>query len=274
MDFSLFLLVLLLATGLIWAWDRFVSQPGRERRLEALKGGDRVDPSELQRLEKQPLLAEYARSFFPVILVVFVLRSFIVEPFRIPSGSMLPSLYIGDFILVNKFVYGLRVPVLNDKFVEVSSPQRGDVVVFRFPSDPSVNYIKRVVGIPGDRIVYANKKLYINGEPVEQSDPRPYEFEEVGKRSIQAMRLSENLGEGAHDIVVDSRKEGGGPLEKVVPPEHYFVMGDNRDYSNDSRFWGFVPDRLVVGRAFFIWFSWDAANGGGVNWTRIGMNID
>jgi signal peptidase I len=274
MDFSLLLLLLLVATGLIWAWDRFVSQPGRERRLEQLKGSERVDADELRRLEREPLLAEYARSFFPVILIVFLLRSFVVEPFRIPSGSMLPSLHIGDFILVNKFVFGLRVPVLNDKFIDVSSPKRGDVVVFRYPNDPSVNYIKRVVGLPGDRIVYANKKLYINGQEMKQSNPRQYEFEEAGKRMIKAVRLEETFGPETHDIVLDTVKGVAGPFEKEVPPGHYFVMGDNRDYSNDSRFWGFVPDHLVVGRAFFIWFSWDTANGGGVNWHRIGMSID
>ncbi|MDH3639470.1 MAG: signal peptidase I, partial [Gammaproteobacteria bacterium] len=194
------------------------------------------------------------------------------EPFRIPSGSMLPSLHIGDFILVNKFGYGLRLPILNKKIVSVSLPERGDVMVFRFPQDKSVNYIKRVVGLPGDTVEYRNKGLYINGKSVPVADLDDYAFEERGKRQIVADRLMETLGEIEHEILLDTTKRSTN-MRFSVPPDHYFVMGDNRDYSNDSRYWGFVPEANIVGEAFFIWFSWDLANGGGVVWSRIGNLI-
>lgn len=260
MDFALVLFLALVATGVGVAWDRFVRLP-RLRR-------EGVDAAAV----KAPWLIEYARAFFPVILIVFLLRSFLVEPFRIPSGSMLPSLHVGDFILVNKFRYGIRLPVVNVKLAGISAPGRGDVLVFRFPHDKSVNFIKRVVGVPGDRVEYRNKQLFINGAPAVQSADGEFDYRESDQRRIHAARLREKLDGVEHDILVDGGRRSTS-MEFTVPAGQYFVMGDNRDHSNDSRYWGFVPEANIVGKAFFIWFSWDAANGGGVAWKRIGMSV-
>lgn len=273
MDFALIMFILLLLTGGIAVWDLFFGAPKRRHAVEQLKQAKKPSRAEFEKAEKQPLLVEYSRAFFPVILVVFLLRSFVVEPFRIPSGSMLPSLHIGDFILVNKFTYGIRLPILNIKLLDVGAPKRGEVMVFRYPHDPSVNYIKRVVGLPGDHIVYEKKKLYINGKLIEQSGAKSYQFEEMGKRHINARRLTEKLDSRPHDILLNGKKAQS-RMTFDVPPGQYFVMGDNRDYSNDSRYWGYVDDKLLIGQAFLVWFSWDTANGGGVNWQRIGMLIN
>jgi signal peptidase I len=267
MDFSLAMLLALIACGLIWGFDRLVLAP--RRRAAAERAGP---PGAPLPAGKEPMLVEYARAFFPVILLVFLLRSFLVEPFRIPSGSMLPSLRIGDFILVNKYVYGLRLPVVNRKIIEMDFPRRGDVIVFRFPGDNSINYIKRVAGVAGDRIVYRDKQLYVNGRLMEQTAIDGYIYSEAGDQQIRARRLQENLDGTRHEILL----VGDGaqaPIEFTVPPGQYFVMGDNRDRSNDSRYWGTVPEENVVGRAFMIWFSWDVSNGGGVLWNRIGSMI-
>ncbi len=275
MNFSLILFIALIVTGLIWAWDRLFGAPRRHGAAATIsgRGAERsvAGPSKIG--VKEPWLVEYAKAFFPVILLVFLLRSFIVEPFRIPSGSMLPSLYVGDFILVNKFSYGVRLPIVNVKIVETDSPDRGDVMVFRFPHDSSINFIKRVVGLPGDHVVYDEKTLIINGQSIPQTLLGDYDFREAGKRHLQAERLVESLGEHDHEVLIDKGKPTK-RMEFRVPTGHYFVMGDNRDYSNDSRFWGFVPESHIVGRAFFIWFSWDSANGGGVNWGRIANVIN
>ncbi|MFQ6021130.1 MAG: signal peptidase I [Acidiferrobacterales bacterium] len=267
MDFALVMLIALCATGLIWLVDRVISMPGRKRNAEAIlrAGGSN---KAVEKALKEPLYVEYARAFFPVILIVFLLRSFLVEPFRIPSGSMLPSLLVGDFILVNKFAYGIRVPVINSKIVDVRAPKRGDVIVFRFPGDTSINYIKRVVGLPGDEIVYKDKRLYINDELVSQRDPRPYTLRESGHQTIEAQRFTEELGEAAHEILTIG-KPAFGAVKFVVPANHYFVMGDNRDRSNDSRFWGYVPNQNLVGRAFLVWFSLDTRSDSGWLWNRI-----
>ncbi len=265
MDFALILFIALIVTGGIWLFDRLFR---RQRVMETVG----TAPQETVVAEKDPWIVEYAKAFFPVILLVFILRSFIVEPFRIPSGSMLPSLHVGDFILVNKFKYGFRLPIINKKIVEVSSPERGDVMVFRFPHDESINFIKRVVGLPGDTVEYKNKELFINGTRVSKERLGEYPFDEAGRRHIVADRFIETLGESRHDILTDSRKRTTS-MSFTVPENHYFVMGDNRDYSNDSRFWGFVPEENVIGHAFLIWFSWDVSSGGGVNWARIGNSI-
>ncbi len=266
MDFAVVLFVALLVTGAISLWDRLVRKP----RLLRVTG----DSAAESRVEagKDPWPIEYAKAFFPVILLVFVLRSFVVEPFRIPSGSMLPSLQVGDFILVNKFGYGLRLPVINKKMIDISSPKRGDVMVFRFPHDESINFIKRVVGLPDDNIEYRNKRIYVNGEPAPTVASGEYPFREAGKRHVLATRYLETLDNEQHYILVDPSKRTSS-MSFTVPKGHYFVMGDNRDYSNDSRFWGFVPEANVIGRAFFIWFSWDVSAGGGIDWTRIGESI-
>jgi signal peptidase I len=272
MDFAFIMLVALVATGVIWAADRLLLAAGRERTAEALtRAGE--PPAAVERARREPVLVEYARAFFPVILVVFLLRAFLVEPFRIPSGSMLPSLLIGDFILVNKYRYGLRLPVLNRKVIEVDSPKRGDVMVFRFPGDESINYIKRVVGLPGDHIVYRDRKLYINGQLMTQAPVDAYEYSEPGQPRIPAQRYRETLNGVVHDILLSETADTT-PLEFTVPEAQYFVMGDNRDRSNDSRYWGTVPEQNIVGKAFLIWFSWDFSNGGGVIWKRIGNAIN
>ena len=276
MDFSLIMLLALCITGLIWGLDRLFAEPARQRALESkLKQG--MSEEQAAQVHREPVLVEYARAFFPVILVVFLLRSFLVEPFRIPSGSMLPNLLIGDFILVNKYAYGLRLPVANLKVVDIGSPRRGDVMVFRFPGDPSLNYIKRVIGLPGDHIVYRDKKLYVNGVLMEQTYLDDYIYTEgrdhTKPATIHARRLQENL-EGKELAILVNEDSDHDPRDITVPAGQYFVMGDNRDRSNDSRYWGTVPEQNVVGKAFLIWFSWDFSNGGGVIWKRIGDTIE
>ncbi len=275
MDFSLILFVALVITGLIWLWDRVFS--ARHRLVSATAGDATIQDqnsttNETQVLSKEPVIVEYAKAFFPVLLLVFVLRSFVVEPFRIPSGSMLPNLFIGDFILVNKFSYGIRLPIVHKKLFGDSAPERGDVIVFRFPHDEKVNFIKRVVGVPGDVIVYDRKKLTINDQEIALQNPEQYTFTEPGKKHLKATRFKEELGDSVHDVLIDTNSSGR-RTEYRVPDGHYFVMGDNRDQSNDSRFWGFVPDDNVVGRAFLIWFNWDTKNGFDIKWDRIGNTI-
>lgn len=275
MDFALIMLLILVGTGTLWGLDRWLWAPGREDRARALAEAGKSEEASLAR--KEPIYVEYARAFFPVILVVFFIRSFLVEPFRIPSGSMLPSLYIGDFILVNKFSYGVRLPVVYDKLLETGQPKRGEVAVFRFPENPSINYIKRIVGVPGDRILYKDKKLYINGMLMQQTNGKPYYFASGGDAHGEALRLTETLDGVKHEILTTHRPEN--PLPEIVVPEgKYFAMGDNRDHSNDSRYWGFVPEQNLVGRAFLIWFSWDMAGQDKwfwerVVWDRIGNSI-
>jgi len=252
MSFPAIMVTLVFVTGIIWLIDSLFFAKHR--------GGDKKDP----------LLVEYAKSFFPIILAVLVIRSFIGEPFRIPSGSMLPTLHVGDFILVNKFSYGVRLPVLNTKILETGEPERGDVVVFRYPKNPSVDYIKRVVGLPGDKVGYFNKTIYINGEKISQKEQEKTD-DMLGIIPMESELRSEKLGEHEHKLLIDpSRQLPEG--ETIVPEGHYFVMGDNRDNSNDSRFWGAVPEANFVGQAFFIWMSWDL-NKGGIVWTRLGNSI-
>ena len=255
-DFAAALVLASAVTGIIWALDAWWLGPRRRR----LRGED----------AKEPVWVEYSRSLFPVIFVVLLLRSFLVEPFRIPSGSMMPTLLVGDFILVNKFAYGLRLPVLNTKFVDIGEPARGDVVVFRYPRDPATDYIKRVVGLPGDRVAYYDKQLYINGRPVAKEPLGTYEGEGSGIGFTGTRLYLEHLDGVDHQILIDPDKrsvEG----EIVVPEGYYFVMGDNRDNSNDSRYWGPVPEGNLVGKAFLIWMNWDAR--GGIAWRRIGRTI-
>lgn len=223
--------------------------------------------------EGRSTFVDYGRSLFPVILIVFILRSFIVEPFRIPSGSMLPTLHLGDFILVNKAAYGLRLPIVYKKVIPTGSPDRGDVMVFRFPEDPKINFIKRVVGLPGDQVRVVGRVLYINGQKVRQTllDDKHLTHD---RRSYTSNRYLEELDGVDHDILLRRGGRGSKGFEGVVPEGQYFVLGDNRDNSRDSRYWGFVPGENLVGRAFFIWMAWDVVNGGGVDWSRIGSAID
>ena len=253
-DFALLLVIAVAITGLGYLADLAYFAKKRHRASEAyLKGPDRsvLDAEVINRLERQPLWAEYSRSFFPVLFLVLVVRSFVVEPFQIPSGSMLPTLKIGDFILVSKFSYGMRLPVINTKVVEFNEPERGDVMVFRYPKDDSVNYIKRVVGLPGDRLSYENKVLHINGEPAVQRF-----IAALPAGNPNRKLLAETLGEKEHEIY-NSLQAGQNMREVVVPQGHYFVIGDNRDHSNDSRYWGFVPEDHIVGKAFAVWMHWE-----------------
>ncbi len=257
MDFALILVIATLVTGVIWALDSLLLR--RARLARAGSGGYR-----------EPVIVEYAKSFFPILLLVLVLRSFLFEPFRIPSGSMMPTLLEGDFIFVNKFAYGLRWPVLNSRFLETGDPVHGDVVVFRLPSDPSINYIKRVVGLPGDVVNYdqGSKRLTINGEPVFMELAGNYKDDPSGQLA------REILGEREHSLLLTrGRLSAGGTYR--VPEGHYFMMGDNRDQSQDSRFpeVGFVPEDLLVGRAVRVWMNWRSPSEGGPRWERIGRSI-
>ncbi len=271
-DFAAILVLATFACGVIWAIDAVALAPKR-RTVEGAESAD-GDSTGTGSTVKEPVVVEYARSFFPILLAVLLLRSFLVEPFRIPSGSMIPTLQIGDFILVNKFSYGLRWPVLNSKFVDIGAPERGDVVVFRFPEDPSVDYIKRVVGLPGDTIRYQGKRLIINGElvPVELGDSGATAGSAAN--SGESALLREKLDGKEHLVQVSRYYEPNGYRclnrgEYKVPEGQYFVMGDNRDNSNDSRFWCAVPEENLVGKAFFIWMNWKD----GIEWERIGRGI-
>lgn len=266
MDFSLILFLLVCTTGVIWALDRWLLANGRARTARSLKQAGAAEQA--QQAIKEPAYVEYAKAFFPVILIVFLLRSFVVEPFRIPSGSMLPSLYIGDFILVNKFSYGIRLPVVNKKVIDLGMPRRGDVMVFRFPGDESINYIKRVVGLPGDRVVYEGKKLYVNGKLMPQTGGEPYSLRQGAEPAYELARYRENLEGVEHDILLSARPDSAVPAF-TVPQGQYFVMGDNRDHSNDSRYWGYVPEENLVGKAFLIWFSWDSSANNSWFWERV-----
>jgi signal peptidase I len=284
-NFALILFILTLATGVVWCLDVFyLSKQRRVRADAALAEFDARNarlaadgvPQDKQgrealaaRLLRQPTWVEYSGSFFPVILLVFVLRSFLFEPFKIPSSSMVPTLQIGDLILVNKFTYGIRLPVLNKKIIEINNPQRGDVMVFKYPKDTSLDYIKRVVGVPGDKVVYRNKKLSVNGRDLPYQQLPDYLDEESLTYSKQ---FEENLSGVSHRILNDERAPSYVPnpdafprkelcsynsegFACTVPAGHYFMMGDNRDNSLDSRYWGFVPDEYIVGRAFFVWMN-------------------
>ncbi|WP_440995567.1 signal peptidase I [Arhodomonas sp. SL1] len=244
LDFETLLVVVTAVTGGVWLWDRL------GRRRQRRKG------------HKDPWYVDLPRSLFPVILVVLVIRSFIAEPFRIPSGSMIPTLLPGDFILVNKFAYGLRLPVAHAKFLEVGEPERGDVVVFRYPEDPSQDYIKRVVGLPGDEIRYEDKRLYVNGEVMAQDSLKDY-------RDDPTVSVREEDLDGFRHRILVHENAPGRDFEYQVPERSYFAMGDNRDRSSDSRFWGPVPEENLVGEAFLVWLSWDMDNGG-LHWRRIG----
>ena len=271
-DFPTLLVAATFFTGVAWAADAMVLAPRRARKARELeRQGLSPESREVAAVLKEPTWIEYCKSFFPVILAVLLLRSFLVEPFRIPSGSMMPTLLVGDFILVNKYDYGIRLPVLNTKIIDIGEPKRGDVVVFRYPKDPSVDYIKRVVGLPGDRIGYYNKILHINGKPVAQVPAGIYVGKGSGVSMSGAGKRQEQLGDVQHQILVMPRTPGM-EGEYVVPDNEYFVMGDNRDNSNDSRYWGPVPEQNLVGKAFRIWMNWDSANGG-IEWDRIGLKI-
>lgn len=280
-DFSLILFILLLITGAVWLWDRYALAAKRRQQVEVAVAAVPVVPgltAEQQQELKEEARAkaakmswwvEYGVSFFPVILFVFILRSFIFEPFRIPSGSMLPTLKSGDFILVNKFQYGIRIPIINKKLIPLQNPKAGDVLVFRYPVDPSIDYIKRVVGLPGQTVRYEGNQLYIDGRRVDITPDGQY-FEPDQNNYVS--EFTESLGATTNQILLNTQQSQDympitrfpyiencdytrQAVECLVPEGNYFVMGDNRDNSLDSRYWGFVPDENIVGRAFFIWMN-------------------
>ena len=268
-DFAALLVALTAFTGIVWGIDRWFFAGNRARRAAALEAGGAGSPEErkalVDRAIREPVLGEYCRSFFPVILAVLVIRSFLAEPFRIPSSSMMPTLLIGDFILVNKFAYGLRLPVTNHKIVSFGEPERGDVIVFRYPGDSpndpdrGTDFIKRVVGVPGDTITYRNKVVYVNGEAQAQQDLGTYVGSGSGAdMSGNALRV-EDLSGVKHRILVrrDDGFQGMREGSFQVPEGAYFVLGDNRDNSRDSRYWGVVPEQNLVGKAFLIWMNFD-----------------
>lgn len=284
-NFALILFVLMVGTGIIWCLDVFYLAKQRRvradtalrefdaRNLKLSSEGLKLQESGRAAMEanllKQPAWIEYSGSFFPVIAMVFFLRSFLYEPFKIPSSSMVPTLQIGDLILVNKFTYGIRLPIINKKIIDVSHPQRGDVMVFKYPEDPSLDYIKRVVGVPGDKIIYKNKRLTVNGKEISYQPLPDYLDEE---RLSYSKQFSENLLGVDHKILNDEQAPTYVPnphnfpqrelcryneegFACKVPTGQYFMMGDNRDNSLDSRYWGFVPDKNIVGKAFFVWMN-------------------
>ena len=294
-DFALLLVALTFVTGIIWLLDRLFLYRGRMARAQELAGVSGTEAEREQRVReaaRDPLIVEYARSFFPVILIVLLFRSFIAEPFKIPSGSMMPTLLVGDFILVNKFAYGVRLPVLNTKFIDISEPHRGDVFVFRYPGYscmkdgkqirsgkpcefplapvPQQDYIKRVIGLPGDEITYRNKVVYVNGKEIPQTYVGPYVGSgDEGRKMAGAEIKLEQLPDVEHNILQLPNRLGGVEGVFRVPAGHYFAMGDNRDNSEDSRYWGFVPEENLVGKAFVIWMNWD----GGIDFKRLGTLI-
>jgi len=280
LNFPLLLVIAVAVCGVLALVDLVLFAPRRRAAISAYEGSvSEADPEVLEKLNKEPVLVEYGKSFFPVLFIVLVLRSFLVEPFQIPSGSMKPTLEVGDFILVNKFAYGIRLPVLDTKVIPVGDPQRGDVMVFRYPSDPNINYIKRVVGVPGDTIRYtSDKRLYINDQLVAES----LVGEEPGTLGSVTL-YQEKLGAVEHMIRKEMTRFRIEPGKQwKVPAEHYFMMGDNRDNSNDSRYWndpkipkdllGMVPDRNIVGKAFAVWMSWpDPKMRNLPNFSRVGV---
>lgn len=263
-NFPLLLVIAVAICGFLALVDLLWLAPRRRAAIDTYQAtGVTPDEAVLERLNKEPLLIEYGKSFFPVLAIVLILRSFLVEPFQIPSGSMKPTLNEGDFILVNKFAYGIRLPVLDSKIIDVGDPQRGDVMVFRFPSNPDINYIKRVIGVPGDKLAYSHdKRLYVNGQLVAETF-----LEDVPGTLGTSKLYREQLGEVEHMIRKEISRNHDPDSEWLVPAGHYFMMGDNRDNSKDSRYWedppgtpselsGMVPDRNIVGKAFAVWMSW------------------
>jgi signal peptidase I len=292
LDFSLVLVIVVAIAGVVWLIDHLLLAPMRARAARAAGADVATLPV--------PVTVDYARSFFPVAVVVLVVRSFIFEPFRIPSDSMMPTLLDGDFIIVNKFAYGLRLPVLDEKFVPIGEPKRGDVVVFRYPPDPAINYIKRLVGLPGDRIRVHSDQLIINNMPIPLTSDGRYDdgcyhnmrlsTEQLGAHKHQTLscltpdeivapptascsrRLERNYE--CNELSAPGEHDRGDTDEVVVPPGQYLMIGDNRDNSADSRYWGFVPEDHLVGKATRIWFNWDFQRSGGPNWARIGHRIE
>ncbi len=273
--FSLILVIITLVTGIVWTLEKFFWSKTRARKVAEIeaKSGELSDEV-AAKAAKQPWLIENCVSVFPVIAFVLVLRSFLYEPFQIPSGSMMPTLLVGDFILVEKFAYGIKDPVFRSQLIETGKPERGDVVVFKYPEDPRIDYIKRVIGVPGDTVRYENKEICIKpqGEShckkIELSEAVKSEFSQGGD-NVALMQRDEKLGDVSYQTLINpyrydrvsAYQPRSGVNEWVVPQGHYFALGDNRDNSKDSRFWGFVPEQNLVGKAVAIWISFEFERG-------------
>jgi len=249
-DFELVLSVLVAIFGIGYALELWLWKPKRVQALVAAtaSAGAELPQADQDKVLREPMFADYSRSFFPVLAFVLVIRSFFMEPYQIPSGSMLPTLTVGDFIVVNKFEYGLRLPVLGTKILDYNEPKVGDVMVFKFPDDPAIKFIKRVAGVPGDTIEYRNKVLYINGIEMTQTY--------VNDESSNTEVYKEQMG-GIEHLILRNKNPGKDGVV-TVPEGHYFMMGDNRDGSNDSRYWGFVPAANVTGKAIGVWLHWES----------------
>ena len=263
-DFALILVIAVFVSGAIWLFDALVLRKRRESKGTS---------------SGEPVLVEYARSFFPIILGVLLVRSFLYEPFRIPSSSMMPTLLVGDFIFVNKYVYGLRLPVLNNRFVDIGEPRRGDVVVFRKPQEPHVNYIKRLVGLPGDVISYRNKQVFVNDMPMTLEGSGDIQRVQCGQDSrnrpmyFDGTTVTESLDGVEHEIYLGRKPDYRSAfLDQAVPEGHFFVIGDNRDSSQDSPIIGYIPEQNLVGKAVAIWMNWDWSNSS-LMWERMGTSI-
>ncbi|MGB0893659.1 MAG: signal peptidase I [Parashewanella sp.] len=274
--FSIFLVIITLVSGLIWLTDVLLFKPKRMAALALAVTTEALTDEAKDAITREPAVVETAHSIFPVIAGVLILRSFLYEPFQIPSGSMMPTLLVGDFILVEKYAYGLKDPVWRTQLVETGKPERGDVIVFKYPVNPKVDYIKRVIGLPGDKIIYRNKQLYIQkpcaSNAAECPEPEAIHRTEINRgefsqNGVPMLRYTEQLGDVKHDILINPgrlemtqayfKQQGTSPYEFVVPEGEYFMMGDNRDNSLDSRFWGFVPEANLVGKAVAIWISFE-----------------
>ncbi|MBQ4851072.1 signal peptidase I [Pseudoalteromonas sp. MMG012] len=285
--FSVLLVLITLGSGLIWLLDHLLYAPKRKERIALAQGssGTLLEDDVIAEIAPEPAIVEGAKSIFPMIAAITIFRSFIFEPFQIPSGSMMPTLLDGDFILVQKFAYGIKDPVWRSQLVEVGEPERGDVTVFKFPLDERIDFIKRIIGLPGDRIVYRNRQLYIQPKcqegQTQQGNLVCGEYnkikldivnrDEYKQGSMQLVRLTEDLPGVQHDILINPQalelteryyqQQGTRKDEWVVPEDSYFAMGDNRNNSQDSRMWGFVPKANLVGKAVFIWMSFEFDNG-------------
>lgn len=266
-NFEVILTLLTFISGIICLTDLIFFAPKRKKERKDLLNHPNHTP------HQRPWLVDYAYSFFPVFLLVLVIRSFIFEPFRIPSGSLEPTLNVGDFILVNKYDYGLRLPVLHTKILSTGTPKRGDIMVFRWPVDPNTDYIKRVIGIPGDRVSYINKQLFINGEAIPQQGVGESLNMDENNLAWPVLLKNEDLLGIKHDIYVRPTTPAHDFTDVIVPEGNYFVMGDNRDNSSDSRYWGFVPEENLLGKAILIWFSWDSSKNE-VRFKRMGKMIN
>lgn len=267
-NFEIMLLWITIISGIFWLIDVVFFAPKRRRavRIAMENTYGRLDKYSRDKILKPMMLVDILKALFPVFLIVLGVRSFLVEPYKIPSGSLKPTLLVNDFILVNKFDYGIRLPIKNNKIMDVGEPKKGDVIVFRYPKNPKVDFIKRVIGVPGDKISYVGKRLYINDELIEAGETSQEQHDGL-------IALQENLDGVLHDIYLNPNVPAQDFHDLEVPDGMYFVMGDNRDNSDDSRDWGFVPEQNLVGRASFIWMSWNGKDKS-VRWHRIGKEIN